>query len=45
MGKLLSILTYFGKRKQVTYCLNLSYVVVSNQVLPSVLFFQVKFHA
>ena len=34
---------YFGKRKQVTYHLNLSYWCF--HILPSVLFFQAKFYA
>ena len=37
------ILPYFGKRKQVTYHLNLSYSCFC--ILPSVLFFQAKFYA
>ena len=37
------ILPYFGKRKQVTYHLNLNYWCF--HIVPSVLFFQVKFYA
>ena len=36
-------MSYFGKRKQVTYHLNLSYRCF--RILPSVLFFQAKFYA
>ena len=38
-----TILPYFGKRKQVTYHLNLSYWCL--HILPSVLCFQAKFYA